>query len=313
MKTTRFFAFFLCLSLLLSCGLLTAAAEEKYRSVQVYQLEGEAEVLRNSASIQPYLNMMLENEDHVSTFSESWIYLKMDEDKYLLAEPETRFLLQASGSGSRTRTVIRLESGALISHLVNPLQDGSSYEVVTPNSTMAVRGTSFRVYVWFDSDGVSHTLLQVFEGTVAVQLLYPDGSLSTETRFFKTGQAIRIWGNDTISEYEEGPFSIRYSNLHSHTLEFLGIGIQNLSGYDISAFALGIAKRKAALREDIRELWEADRRSYPYGKKAAIVRPSAPPDGGYSRATEPGPSNERGGGKNPNGGPDGGGPYPIGP
>lgn len=313
MKTTRIFAFFLCLCLLLSCGHLTAAAEEKYRSVQIYQLEGAAEVLRNSASIQPYLNMMLENEDYVSTFSESWMYLKMDEDKYLLAEPDTRFLLQASGSGLRTRTVIRLENGALISHLINPLQEGSSYEVVTPNSTMAVRGTSFRVFVWFDSDGFSHTLLQVFEGTVAVQLLYPDGSLSTETRFFEPGQAVRIWGNNTFSDYEEGPFSIRYGTLRSHTLDFLGLGIQNLSGYDISASALEKAKRKVALREDIREFWEADRFGYPYGKKGTLVRPSDPPDGGYSRATEPGPSNERGGGKNPNGGPDGGGPYPIGP
>ena len=313
MKTTRFFAFFLCLCLLFSCGVLTAAAEQKYRSVQVYQLDGEAEVLRSSAAISPYVNMMLENGDQVSTFSESWMYLKMDEDKYLLAEPETRFLLQASGGGSKTRTIIRLENGALISHLIDPLQDGSSYEVVTPNSTMAVRGTSFRVFVWFDPDGISHTLLQVFEGTVEVRLTYPDGSSGADARFFTTGQAVLIWGNGTFSDYEEGPFSIRYRTLRFRTLEFLELGLQNLSGYDISAFALATAKRKAALREDIRELWEAGRLSYPYGRKGTPVRSSDPPDGGYSRATEPGPSNERGGGKNPNGGPDGGGPYPIGP
>ena len=174
--------------------------EAGYRTIQIYQLDGKAEVTRkNQGTIEPYVNMMLQSGDEGKTYEESYLYLKMDEDKYLLAEPLTQFRLEAAGTAKNSKTKIEIDEGAVVSHITEPLSAESSYEVKSPNSTMAVRGTSFRVYVWYDENGVSHTALEVFEGTVSVKLIYPDGSESEDAKQFTEGQTVFIWGDSETS------------------------------------------------------------------------------------------------------------------
>ncbi len=205
-----------------------------FRTIQVYQLDGTVEVTRQTQTMTPYVNMMLESGDAAETFTESHLYLEMDGDKYMLAEPETRFSLIAEGTRKNSRTKIHLEAGGIVNHITKPLGDNGSYEVTTPNSVMAVRGTSFRVFVWTDEEGVTHTILQVFEGIVEVHLLYPDGSLSEEGRRFEAGTTVSIWGNDETSDYDYVLDEIDYISLSIPTLEFLKIGIRGLDDYSIT-------------------------------------------------------------------------------
>lgn len=210
---------------LVAAVLVLVFSRSGYRSVQVYQLDGTAQVQRESAgALQAYVNMRLENGDRVETREASWLYLKADDDKYMLAEPLTRFTLEATGSSRDSRTKLTLEEGALDTHVTRKLSAQSSYEVSTPNSTMAVRGTSFRILVWYDGQGVSHTLLKVFDGTVEVHLVYPDGSLSQEGRRFTAGQSVTIWGDDETSDYDRS-VGVDYYSLEIETLTFLKIGI----------------------------------------------------------------------------------------
>lgn len=201
-------------------------SEEEYRTIRVYRVDGQAEVNRPGVGVSaPYEDMMLQSDDHVTTMVESWLYLLLDQNKYVLAEPQTAFSIQASGTSADSLTHLSLETGALVNHITEPLSDASSYEVSTPNSVMAVRGTSFRVAVTFDKNGVSHTTLQVFAGEVGVRLAYPDGSLSDEERYFRAGQVACIWGNDVTCDYEAAPDEIDFYALADPTLEFLKIGI----------------------------------------------------------------------------------------
>lgn len=232
---SRLLVFFIAAAVLLTLGSgMLGLLRSGYRTVQLYQLDGEAELVRADAPMKPYVGMMLQNADRVSTFAESYLYLKMDDDKYLLAEPETRFTLVSEGSRSDARTKIRLDEGTIVNHIVVPLLDQASYEITTPNSTMAIRGTSFRVSVWYDETGLSHSRLQVFEGTVETHLVYPDGTLSRESRFFTAGQAVTIWGSSATSDYDLVEDGIDYYALEIPTLEFLHIGVDGLPGYDIS-------------------------------------------------------------------------------
>lgn len=224
---------------LFAAGLLiTMKVTSGYRTIQLYQLDGEAEVLRAARQVKPYVGMMLRSEDEAATFVESYMYLKLDDDKYVMAEPETRFSIVAQGSRADSRTKIRLDVGAIVNHITVPLSEDSSYEVTTPNSTMAVRGTSFRVSVWFDADGVSHTKLEVFEGVVETRLVYPDGTLSEESRIWTAGQTVTIWGNSFTSDYDyhEGQIAgeIDYYELEVPTLVFLKVGVNDLPEYDIT-------------------------------------------------------------------------------
>ena len=197
-----------------------------YRTMQVYQLDGGAQVEREGVgTVTPYVNMMLESGDRASTMDDGWLYLLLDSNKYLLAEPNTRFAIQASGTRANSRTRLDLEAGALVSHITEPLSDRSSYEVYTPNSVMAVRGTSFRVEVWFDDEGVSHTVLQVVEGIVEVHLLYPDGTVGDEARQFVQGTTVSIWGDAETSDYDGVADEVDYYSMQIPTLEFLKIGL----------------------------------------------------------------------------------------
>lgn len=59
----------------------------------------------------------------------------------------------------------------MFNSIENPLAEGDSYEIVTPDGAMAVRGTQFRVAVGVSPDGnARETRVSVLEGTVHVQL-----------------------------------------------------------------------------------------------------------------------------------------------
>lgn len=57
----------------------------------------------------------------------------------------------------KSKTVIELQSGAITNDIRNKLSEGSSCEVNTPNSTMSVRGTMFRVVVYEVKDSITIT------------------------------------------------------------------------------------------------------------------------------------------------------------
>ena len=134
---------------------------------------------------------------------ESSVVLSLDDDKYVLVEPGTQMSLTAEGSSADSRTVIHLEEGAVVSQLTQKLSDESSYEVTTPNSTMAVRGTVFRVEVTYDENGESRTCVTVLEGVVGSRLIYPDGSEDSleEERQIPMGSQVNIRSDEEISEY----------------------------------------------------------------------------------------------------------------
>jgi hypothetical protein len=62
--------------------ILLSGGDESYRTIQVYRVDGNAEVARPTGdTMSPYENMLLEADDVVKTFEKSHLYLIMDEDK----------------------------------------------------------------------------------------------------------------------------------------------------------------------------------------------------------------------------------------
>ena len=209
--------------------------QQDYRVVKVYNVEGSATITRDGlGTVTPYENMLLQNEDRGNTFEDGYLYLNLDDDKYALAEPDTSFALEATGTSSNSRTRFNLEKGALVFHVTKQLSRKSTFEVTTPNSTMAIRGTSFRVLLLYDESGVSHTYLEVFEGVVEIRLRYPDGSISEEAVLVEKGQMVSVWGNDETSDFDRMFEEIDYYELEIPTLVFLKLGINELDGYAVT-------------------------------------------------------------------------------
>jgi len=217
------------LMLLLAVLTLTLCAcsgekEEAYRILQVLEVSGSVSVEReNLGGLEPFAGMRLESGDKITVGAESWLKMKMDEDKYALVEPDSVLYLEASGSSADSKTVLRLESGAVSNRLEGKLSEASSYEVNTPNSTMAVRGTVFRVEVTVDEDGVSVSNVSVYGGSVSSRLVHPDGTVDSqeEAVLIVDGTNAQIWGNDVLSKYVVTDQKLELDDLHLKTLEFL--------------------------------------------------------------------------------------------
>ena len=197
--------------------------EESYRDIKVMSIKGTATVERASVgALDAYEDMKLESGDRLSVDSSSSLILSMDDNKYAMLEPGSSLTLEADGTRENSRTVIHLEAGAVMNYLSEKLSEKSSYEVTVPNSTMAVRGTVFRVAIVYDEDGDSYTTVQVFDGIVGSRLIFPDGTISEEEVQLAPGKEVLIHGDTSISEYvgDKG-HDIDYTTLNREAFEFL--------------------------------------------------------------------------------------------
>ena len=121
---------------------------DAYRVIKVMRAQGHSTVARGDIDdLEAYEGMALQSGDSVHVDGNSSLVLMMDEDKLAYVEQNTDFSLVAEGSAKDSRTRIELTKGALTCEVRNELSSESTYEVNTPNSTMAVRATSFRIEV----------------------------------------------------------------------------------------------------------------------------------------------------------------------
>lgn len=196
------------------CVVLMGGKEEAYRSIMVYQVNGSATITRERVGdMAAYENLMLQSGDSVSVGLESSMRLKLDDDKYLLAEQDTRMDIVAEGDGADSKTSIDLKQGSVTSEIQNKLGPNASYEVNTPNSIMAVRGTIFRVEVKPDANGDMETKLTVLKGTVSSRAVLPDGTVLDEEVLVEAGEELIIDETSIASAQLNAVTEIDYESL----------------------------------------------------------------------------------------------------
>lgn len=207
---------------------LRTSGEESYRSIMVYELEGSAVIERaDIGTIDAAENLYLESGDRVQVKEDSMMRLKLDNDKYITAEENTVFVLTAKGNEQDSETKINLEQGAITNEIQNPLSENSTYETITPNSVMAVRGTIYRAELCQDEDGNLITKLYCFKGAVGMSAI-SEGDVGVPV-IVEAGNEASVSSADlTVSEVTP----IDYKSLTSQTLEIL-----NRLGIDTSAAA----------------------------------------------------------------------------
>lgn len=214
--------------------------KESYRLIKVYEVAGDATISRDGVGdIGAYQGMVLESGDTV-ILKTGTMTLRLDDDKYVYAEPDTEFRVVATGDSANSKTTIELSYGAITSDIQHALSDDSSYEINTPNSNMSVRGTIFRVNTYFEGS-VRYTRVSVFEGKVESVLKYADGSLSDKAVVITEGNEVLIFDDGTTTDYVGEPGPIDYGSFSKSALEFLmkivagdrnlGITYEELSRY----------------------------------------------------------------------------------
>ena len=187
-------------------GTVVAAAillnDQAYRTVAVQEVNGTS-IIQNEKqeSSNAYVGMHLSSGDDVTVQAESDMTLLLDMDKYVYAEENTHFWLEAEGDSEKSKTRIYLDQGAALNRLNTKLTEGEEYEVDTPNSVMGVRGTVYRVCVYYDSDGLAWTNLEVYEGNVEVSLKTLEGEYNGVSELFGPGEAAVIRASSDFSEF----------------------------------------------------------------------------------------------------------------
>ena len=197
--------------------LIVNRKDEAFRSIMVYELEGSAVIERaDIGSIDAAENLYLESGDRVSVRPNSMMRMKLDDDKYITAEADTVFSLEAEGDGQNSKTRIRLEQGAVTNEIQKPLSGESLYETSTPNSVMAVRGPIYRAQLSDDGAGGQNMRLCCFDGTVATMPILPDGSYGEEV-LVHAGSELTVYSDGTV----DGPKDIDFATLPEQTWQTL--------------------------------------------------------------------------------------------
>lgn len=218
--------------------------EETFRSILVYDVDGSAVIERESVgTMNAAENLYLESGDRVSVASDSSMRMKLDDDKYVMAEADTVFSVEAEGTGEDSKTRISLEQGAITNEIKHPLSEGAQYETSTPNSVMAVRGTIYRVELCVDENGEQNTKLCCFQGKVATKPVLPDGNYGEET-LVPAGSELTVYRDGTMSDVED----IAYDELPVQAVENLLDMMEN--GQEVTGISVEELARLASGEED---------------------------------------------------------------
>ena len=173
----------------------------KYRSISVADVKGIVNIIGQKNNGQAYKGQRLFDGDDVSVMEDSELTLCLNNDKYVYADENTHFKLEAASSKQGNKLKIVLDKGSELNVLTAKLGDGDTYQVDTPNSTMSVRGTRFRMTVYTGADGYTYTLLEVQSGIVLTQLKTLTGEYNGVEKEFFAGQSALIRGGDDFSEF----------------------------------------------------------------------------------------------------------------
>lgn len=251
--------------------ILLSKKDEFFRSILVYDLEGNAVIERaDIGTIDAAENLYLESGDRVSVKEDSMMRMKLDDDKYITAEENTVFSLEAKGDAKDSKTKITLEQGSITNEIQNPLSGEAVYETATPNSVMAVRGTIYRAELSDDGEGGQDMRLCCFQGTVATTPILPDGTMGEEV-LVHAGSELTVDSEGTT----EGPQDIDFDTLPEQALltlsdivssgtEITGISKEELNNLlssdknDVSADVQENKTSESEIAKDTSEVSKAD-------------------------------------------------------
>ncbi len=197
---------------------------DSYRSIKVDGVNGNVIVeSTDKATNNAYKGMTLKSQDSVSVEIDSNMTLLLDMDKYMFANEGTKFCIEATGNQEKenTKTKIVMKEGSVLYRLDSKLGEKESFTIDTPNSSMSVRGTIFRVTVYTDETGKTYTVVDVLDGTVKVDAYMEDGKKASDEGLIEAGKSVIVHREKDYSEFVEGIEEIDYDTFTKAMAQFV--------------------------------------------------------------------------------------------
>ena len=239
------------LTLLLAIGMLAGCKKkETYRNIRITEITGDAVINREEKTgIKASANMNLQSGDELITEKGAKVTLRLDDDKYVVVDEDSKLVLIAEGTAEDSTTRIELEYGAVFSDIKEKLSDKSGYEVVTPGSVMSVRGTKFEVVYREIKDEAGKLIEKVmkvltFTGEVYVK---PEGT--NDKRISKAGTM------EVLVEAAEGKYEFDGGSKEIETEDLSELSAAYLQK-DLSENDSDFSEEEKAWKEELSEIIE---------------------------------------------------------
>jgi len=189
-------------------GIVSSKNASGYRTISIVETFGTVGVVKDGIEYRAYAGMLLQEGHELVTSEDSYVRLVLDGDKYVKLESGSRAVFETLGLAGSGKTCIRLERGAMVCEIVNPLEEDDDFVVNTPNAVLAVRGTLFRVDLTITREGEVTADILTYGGKVATKRVLPNGEAVPEEVLIDAGYKACINMNKETTQYvvedEEG-------------------------------------------------------------------------------------------------------------
>ena len=156
------------------------------REITLLELSGSCRVERGGDALEAAEGMALFSGDTLVTDEGGSLRLRIDGDKFLYLGADTRVRIIAEGTAESSKTVVFVESGSVMTEVTQKLSEESSFDVVTSNTTMSIRGTK--------------TLTEVIEDVVSDAVQTSNAVLEGPVRI----KAVKVKADGTVVSVEKG-------------------------------------------------------------------------------------------------------------
>ncbi|MBO4267714.1 MAG: FecR domain-containing protein [Lachnospiraceae bacterium] len=229
--------------------------EDAYRSIKVFEIDGTCTVERDGDTLDAFKNMSLSSGDSFTVGEGSFARLKLDDDKYVYLEANTKINLTATGTANDSKTMVYIERGSMLTEVKKKLSATSSYDIVTPNTTMSIRGTKTLTEVIEDVvTGHVQTSNAVLEGQVKIKAVKvkADGTVVSVERDLGAGE-----GNAFKSSKEELVSQEEMQAIAETGASVSGIKVEIVSEEDADV-VFDVATFDATFLESVKSILIAD-------------------------------------------------------
>lgn len=164
------------------------------RTACLIYVEGPCTVMREGATINATSEMPLYSGDTIYTGIDASARIRLDNDKFLYLDATTRINLTATGTPENSHTLVYVEAGSMLTEVKETLADGSTFDIVTPNTSTSIHGTEVVTQVEIAVDGTTITNIGFADGigTYSVIERATDGTICKTENTIQAGQAIGI-------------------------------------------------------------------------------------------------------------------------
>ena len=195
--------------------LILRSGEDSYFNIRILYSEGNVNIKRDGNSFKASKDMTLRDKDYVTVGSDGFTRIDCDRKTYAHFEHDTEATIKAN---SNKKLTINMVKGELVIDVQKKLDDDEKLNIVTPNTTMAIRGTVVAVRTYPTEDGGTRTINYCLEGKAVVET-----DKGSET--IKAGE-----GWLTVTDTEGNITD--YTPIGAEDLEFDGIDMDSLKGAD---------------------------------------------------------------------------------